>query len=190
MRAAAKAQAVGPGYKWIVLVNTTLAMLMATIDSSIVTISLPDITRTIGASVAEAMWVVIGYQVVSSTLLLPFARLADMKGRVRLYNLGFVVFTVASVVCGLSQSGAQLVAFRLIQGIGAALLSANSTALVTDAFPAHQRGFALSINMVAAIAGFIFGTLLGGVITEFLGWRYIFFIWRRSSGARQLRERA
>ncbi len=163
-------------YKWVVLINTTIGIVMVSIDSSILTIALPDITHSLHASVIDSMWIVLGYQLVITALLLPFARLADMKGRVRLYNLGFAVFTLASVLCGFAQSGPQLVLFRLVQGIGAALLFANSTALVTDAFPSWQRGVALGINMMAGTTGFIVGVVLGGVITEFLGWRYIFFI--------------
>jgi EmrB/QacA subfamily drug resistance transporter len=163
-------------YKWVVLINTTIGILMASIDGSILTIALPDITRSLHASVVDVMWVVLGFQLVITSLLLPFARLADMKGRVRPYNLGFAVFTLASVLCGFSQSGPQLVLFRLIQGIGAALLFANSTALVIDAFPARQRGVALGFNMMAGTTGFILGTLLGGIIIQFLDWRYIFFI--------------
>lgn len=163
-------------YKWVVLVNTTVGIVMVAVDSSILTIALPNITRSLHASVVESMWIVLGFQLVITALLLPFARLADMKGRVRLYNIGFALFTLASVLCGLSQTGGQLVLFRLVQGIGAALIFANSTALVTDAFPTWQRGFALGINMMAGTSGFVLGTVLGGIITEFLGWRYIFFI--------------
>lgn len=166
----------GIEYKWIVLINTTIGVLMSSLDGSILTISLPDITRSLGASVAEMMWVLMGYSLIVTALLLPISRLADMKGRVNLYNLGFAIFTIASALCGLSQSGMQLVLFRLVQGVGAALLFANGTALLTDAFPPYQRGLALGINSMAATAGFILGTILGGVITEFLGWRYIFFI--------------
>jgi EmrB/QacA subfamily drug resistance transporter len=163
-------------YKWVVLINTTIGVLMSALDSSITTIALPNITRSLHASVPESMWILMGYQLVITALLLPFSRVADMKGRVRSYNLGFAVFTGASVLCGLAQTGTQLVIFRLLQGIGAALLFANSTALITDAFPTAQRGFALSINMVAANSGFILGTVLGGILTEFFGWRYVFFI--------------
>jgi len=160
----------------VVLITTTLGVFMASLDNSILTISLPDILRSISASVVEIMWVVMGYSLVVTALLLPFARLADMKGRVRLFNLGFAMFTAASALCGLSQTGMQLVGFRLLQGIGAALLSSNSVALVTDAFPARERGSALGINMMAATTGYVMGIVAGGVITEFLGWRYIFFI--------------
>ena len=163
-------------YKWVVLINTTLGVFMASLDNSILTISLPDILRSINATVVEIMWVVMGYSLIITALLLPFSRLADMKGRVKLFNLGFAIFTVSSALCGLSQTGSQLVAFRLLQGIGSALLLSNSVALLTDAFPLHERGSALGINMMMATTGFVMGIVAGGVITEFLGWRYIFFI--------------
>ena len=163
-------------YKWIVLINTTIGLFMGALDSSIVTIALPDITHSLDATVVQTMWVVMGYQLVITALMMPFSRLADMKGRVGPYTFGFAVFTVASALCGFAQDGSQLVFFRVLQGIGSALLFANSTALVTDAFPGWQRGFALGINSMVGISGFILGTVLGGVITEFLGWRYIFFI--------------
>jgi EmrB/QacA subfamily drug resistance transporter len=164
------------GYKWIALINTSIGMFMSALDSSIVTVALPDITRSLSASVVEIMWVVMGFQLVVTSLQLPVSRLADMKGRVRIYNIGFAVFTLASAMCGMSQSGAQLVLFRLVQGGGAAVLSASGTALVTDAFPSRQRGFALSINQLAGITGFMLGAVLGGVLTQLFGWRYIFFI--------------
>ncbi len=151
-------------------------MLMSALDFTIVTIALPDITRSVHASVVESMWIVLAYSLVVAGLLLPMSRLSDMKGRVRLYNLGFAIFTIASALCGISQTGSQLVLFRVIQAAGAALLMANSTALATDAFPGSQRGFALGINQMAGITGFILGTVFGGIITQFLGWRYIFFI--------------
>jgi EmrB/QacA subfamily drug resistance transporter len=164
------------GYKWIALINTSIGMFMSALDSSIVTVALPDITRSLGASVVEIMWVVMGFQLVVTSLQLPVSRLADMKGRVRIYNIGFAVFTLASALCGMSQSGAQLVVCRLMQGVGAAVLSASGTALVTDAFPSRQRGFALSMNQLAGITGFMLGAVLGGILTQLFGWRYIFFI--------------
>src|SRR5215813_4449309 len=105
-------------YKWIVLINTTIGLFMGALDSSIVTIALPDITHSLSATVVETMWVVMGYQLVITALMMPFSRLADMKGRVGPYKLGIVVFTIASALCGFSQTGSQLVFFRLIQGIG------------------------------------------------------------------------
>ncbi|HUZ77392.1 MAG TPA: MFS transporter [Chloroflexota bacterium] len=166
----------GLEYKWVVLINTTVGVVMASLDNSILTISLPSIMHSLNATVVEVMWMVMGYSLVTTALLLPLSRLSDMKGRVKLYNLGFVVFTLSSVACGLSQAGTELLLFRLVQGTGAALLLSNSTALVTDAFPARQRGFALGINMLAGTSAFLGGTLVGGVITQFLGWRYIFFL--------------
>ncbi|HEU0169622.1 MAG TPA: MFS transporter [Chloroflexota bacterium] len=163
-------------YRWVVLINTTIAVFMTSLDNSILTISLPDILRSLNASVVEIMWVVMGYSLVITSLLLPFGRLADMKGRVRLFNIGLVLFTVASMMCGLSQSGMQLVMARFIQGIGAAMVMANSVALLTDAFPLEQRGQALGFNMMAATGGWVFGSVAGGVITQFLGWRYVFFV--------------
>lgn len=166
----------GLEYKWVVLINTTIGVLMASLDNSIVTIALPSITRDLHASIVAMMWVMMGYSLVITSVLLPVSRLADMKGRVRIYNIGFALFTVSSALCGFAQSGEQLVLFRLIQGVGAACLYANGTALVTDAFPAKERGFALGLNLTVGVSGFILGTVLGGVITQFLGWRYIFYI--------------
>ncbi len=163
-------------YKWVVLINTTVGVVMSSIDGSILTISLPNIMRSINASVVEVMWTVMGYSLVMTSLMLPFARLADMKGRVRLYNLGFLVFTLASALCGFAQTGGQLVIFRLIQGVGSALLISNSTALIIDAVPDRERGAALGFNMMAGTTAFVAGTVVGGVITEFVSWRYIFFL--------------
>src|SRR5256885_1145712 len=113
-------------YKWIVLINTTIGLFMGALDSSIVTIALPDITHSLSATVAETMWVVMGYQLVITALMMPFSRLADMKGRVGPYRFGFAVFTISSALCGFAQTGTELVFFRLLQGIGSALLFANS----------------------------------------------------------------
>lgn len=166
----------GLDYKWVVLINTTVGVVMSSLDGSILTISLPSIMHSVNASVVEVMWMVMGYSLMTTALLLPLARLADMKGRVKLYNLGFAIFTLSSGLCGFSQTGTQLLAFRLVQAVGAALLISNSTALVIDAFPDWQRGTALGINMLAGTTGFLAGTILGGAITEFVSWRYIFFI--------------
>jgi len=166
----------GLSYKWVVLINTTVGVVMSSLDGSILTISLPNITRSINASVVEVMWVVMGYSLITTSLILPIARLADMKGRVRLYNLGFAIFTLASALCGFAQTGAQLVVFRLVQGVGSALLISNSTALIIDAVPDRERGAALGFNMMAGTTAFVTGTVVGGVITQFLSWRYIFFL--------------
>ena len=163
--------------KWIVLSNTTIGTLMASIDSSIVLISLPTIGRQLpGAGPAVLLWVMLAYSVVTTTLLLSFGRLSDMFGRVRLYTLGFAVFTIGSGIASFSQTGPELLAARIVQGAGAAFLWSNSAALLTDAFPMGERGKALGINQVAALSGAAVGLVLGGVLTTTLGWRSIFWV--------------
>ena len=160
----------------VVLINTTIGALMASLDASIMTVSLPTIARDLHTGVGLMLWIMMGYTVMITALLLPFGRLADIHGRVKLYGIGFIVFTLSSALCGFSPSGTFLLVGRLIQGIGAALLWSNSTAILTDAFPRQGRGFALGINQVAALSGSVGGLLLGGVITATLGWRWIFFV--------------
>jgi EmrB/QacA subfamily drug resistance transporter len=171
-------------YKWIALSNTTIGTLMASLDSTIVLISLPAIFRGIDiaplSSFQYLLWILFGYSVVTSTLLVTFGRISDMFGRVRLYNLGFAVFTVGSLLCYLTPStgdlGAlELIIFRLVQGVGAAFLFANSIAIITDAFPANERGQAMGINMVALLAGSLIGLVGGGVLATW-DWRYIFLV--------------
>ena len=177
---------VGPHYKWIVLTNTTLGLLMATIDASIVLIALPAIFKGIGINPLAPgesnyfLWLLLGYMVVTTTLLVTFGRISDMFGRVRFYNLGFAIFTVGSTLLaftpGTGNAGAtELVIFRLIQGVGAAFLFANSAAILTDAFPLHERGRALGINQIAAIAGSFIGLILGGVLAV-INWRLVFLV--------------
>jgi MFS family permease len=173
-------------YKWIALSNTTLGTLLATINSSIVLISLPAIFRGIGlnplapGNVGYLLWMLMGYLVVTAVLVVLFGRLGDMYGRVRIYNLGFVVFTVAAIALSFDpfhlDAGAMwLIGWRVIQGIGGAMLMASSSAILTDAFPANQRGMALGVNMVAAVAGGFLGLLIGGVLAEW-DWRAIFWV--------------
>jgi MFS family permease len=175
-----------PFYKWIALSNTTLGTLMATINASIVLISLPAIFRGIGlnplapANVSYLLWMLMGYLVVTAVLVVLFGRLGDMYGRVRIYNLGFVVFTVAAIALSfdpfhLGGGAVWLIGWRVIQGIGGAMLMASSSAILTDAFPANQRGMALGVNMVAAVAGSFLGLLIGGVLSEW-DWRAIFWV--------------
>lgn len=175
-----------PLYKWIVLSNTTLGILLAAINASIVLISLPAIFRGIGlnplapGNVSYLLWMIMGYLVVTAVLVVPFGRLGDMFGRVRIYNLGFVVFTVAAVALSfdpfhLGGGAVWLIAWRVIQGIGGAMLMASSSAILTDAFPANQRGMALGVNMVAAVAGSFLGLLIGGVLSEW-HWQAIFWV--------------
>ncbi len=164
-------------YKWRVLSNTTIATLMASIDSNIVLISLPTIGRELPQTNATLLlWVLLGYSLLTATLLLNFGRLSDMFGRVRLYVLGFAVFTVGSLLCGFSQTGIELVGFRLVQAVGAGFLFSNSAAIITDAFPPNERGRALGINQVSIVVGAVSGLVLGGIITSTIGWRWIFFV--------------
>ena len=175
-----------PRYKWIVLTNTTLGMLIATINASIVLISLPAIFNGIGldplaaGNVSYLLWMIMGFLLVSAVLVVALGRLGDMYGRVKMYNLGFVVFTISSIALSLDPfhagKGAMwLILWRVVQAIGGAMLFANSTAILTDAFPSHQRGMALGINQVAAIAGSFIGLVLGGVLAEW-DWRSIFWV--------------
>jgi EmrB/QacA subfamily drug resistance transporter len=166
----------GIDYKWIALSVTTIGALMAAIDSTIVILALPDMMVKLHADLVEMVWVIMAYILMSSVCLLTFGRIADMFGRVRMYNLGFVIFTVGSALCGLSQSAAQLIAFRLVQGAGAAFMMVNSPAIIAEVFPPNQRGRALGINGVTWAIGGIAGPLLGGLILAAANWRWIFFI--------------
>lgn len=163
-------------YKYTVLTNTTIGAFMSQLDGNIVLIALPTITRSLNASAFEALWVLMGYILMTAVLLLAFGRLADMYGKVRLYNLGFAIFTIGSGLCSLSINGGMLVFFRLIQGIGAALIWANNAAILTDAFPPNERGRAIGVNLVAGISGSVIGLILGGILTVALGWQSIFWI--------------
>jgi MFS family permease len=171
-------------YKWVALSNTTLGMLMASIDSTIVMIALPSIFRGINidpfSSFQYMLWILFGYSIVTATLLVTFGRLSDMFGRVRLYNLGFAIFTVGSILLSITpnqgDAGAiELIVFRIIQGIGGAFLFANGAAIITDAFPSNERGKALGINQIAFLAGSLIGLVLGGILAVF-NWRLVFLV--------------
>jgi MFS family permease len=175
-----------PHYKWVALSNTTVGMFLATVNASIVLISLPAIFRGIGldplapGNGSYLLWMLMGFLLVTAVFVVTFGRLGDIYGRVRIYNLGFVVFAVASVALSVDplhgSSGALwLIAWRVVQGIGGAMLFANSAAILTDAFPADQRGLALGVNQVAAIAGSFIGLVLGGVLSEW-DWRAVFWV--------------
>jgi MFS family permease len=163
-------------YKWVALSNTTIGMLMASIDSTIVLIALPAIFRGINldpfTSFQYLLWLLFGYSIVTATLLVTFGRISDMFGRVRLYNLGFAIFTVGSVLCSLTPSqgalgATELIIFRIIQGVGGAFLFANGAAIITDAFPPNERGKALGISQVAFLAGSLLGLVLGGILAVY-----------------------
>jgi MFS family permease len=173
-------------YKWVALSNTTLGMLMATINASILLTALPDIFRGIGidplapGNTSYLLWLILGFMVVMAVLLVSLGRLGDIYGRVRMFNLGFAVFTAFSILLSVtwmhgSDGAIWLILMRVGQGVGASLLFANSSAILTDAFPAHQRGLAMGINSIAAIAGSFLGLVLGGVLAP-VSWRLIFLV--------------
>ncbi len=163
-------------YKWIVLSVTTIGALMAAIDSTIVILALPDMMVKLHADLIEMIWVIMGYILISTVFLLTFGRIADMFGRVRMYNLGFVIFTVGSALCGFSANATELILFRLVQGSGAAMMVVNSVALITEVFPPNERGKALGINAITFSFGGVAGPILGGLILTLADWRWIFFI--------------
>jgi EmrB/QacA subfamily drug resistance transporter len=164
-------------YKYVVLTNTTIGAFMAVLDSNIVLIALPTISADLHTSPFEAVWIIMGYVLVTASLLMTFGRLSDIFGRVRLYNLGFALFTIGSGLCSIAPSGTTLVLFRLVQGSGGALIFSNAAALLTDVFPPTERGKALGLNQVAGTVGSVLGLALGGVLAgSFLGWRSIFWI--------------
>jgi EmrB/QacA subfamily drug resistance transporter len=165
-----------PAYKWIALSVTTVGSLMAAIDSTIVILALPNMLENLHSDLVVMTWVIMGYIMVSTVLQLTFGRMADMFGRVRMYNLGFVVFTLGSVLCGIAPNAAFLIAARVVQGIGGAMLTANSMAIITEVFPGDERGKAMGFNSVTWGAGSVLGPVLGGFILAVASWRWIFFI--------------
>jgi MFS family permease len=177
---------VGSRYKWIALINTTIGVLMVTISGSITLISLPDIFRGIHlnplapGNTSYFLWMLMGFLLVTAVLVVSFGRIGDMFGRVRMYNLGFAIFTLFSILLSLTwMSGTAgalwLIIMRVFQGVGGAFLFANSSAILTDAFPHNQRGLALGINSVAAIAGSFLGLLIGGILAP-IDWRLVFLV--------------
>jgi MFS family permease len=176
----------GDNYKWIALSNCTLGVLLATLDASITLIAMPDIFRGIKldplvpGNSFYLLWMIFGFLIVTSVLIVSLGRLGDMFGRVRIYNLGFVIYTVASLILTVDwlngREGATfLIVFRVVQGIGAACLLANSAAIITDAFPANQRGMALGINNIVGVSGMFVGLVLGGILAPMFGtvWAYL-----------------
>ncbi|HWD65308.1 MAG TPA: MFS transporter [Solirubrobacteraceae bacterium] len=177
---------VSDSYKWVALSNTTLAVLLATLDASITLIAMPDIFRGIKLDPLQSgnsfylLWMVLGYLIVSSVLIVSLGRLGDMFGRVKIYNLGFVIYTVASLLLTIdwmtgSAGAIYLIVLRLVQGVGGAFLLANSAAILTDAFPSNQRGMALGINNIVGVSGMFVGLVLGGILAP-IDWRLVFLI--------------
>ena len=163
-------------YKWVALSVTSVGTFMAYLDSSIVVIGLPTILQDLHASIVHGIWIITGYTLMLTILLVLLGRLADLYGRVRLYNLGFAIFTIGSLLCALSRTGTQLIIFRFLQGAGAALLYANGGAIITDAFPKSELGMGLGTNIMAVNLGSIVGYTLGGVMITYFGWRSIFLL--------------
>jgi MFS family permease len=175
-----------PRYKWVALSNTTLGTLLATVNASIVLISLPAIFKGIQlnplepGNVSYLLWMLMGYMLVTAVLVVTLGRLGDMYGRVKIYNAGFAIFTLTSIVLSLDPFGGGggamwLIGWRVVQAIGGAMLMANSAAIITDAFPARQRGMALGVNIVSALAGSFIGLVAGGVLAEW-DWRSVFWV--------------
>jgi MFS family permease len=173
-------------YKWIALSNTTLGVLLATLDASITLIAMPDIFRGIHldplvpSNSFYLLWMILGYLVVSSVMIVSLGRLGDMYGRVKIYNLGFVIYTVASLLLTVDwmtgRDGATyLIVLRIVQGLGGACLLANAAAIITDAFPSNQRGMALGINNIVGVSGMFVGLVLGGILAP-IDWRLVFLI--------------
>jgi MFS family permease len=174
------------GYRWVALANTTAAVFMSQLDGSIVIIALPAIFRGVHldplapGNIAYLLWMIMGYRLVQAVTVVSFGRLGDMFGRVRIYNAGFAVFTVASVLLSFDpfdggHGALWLISWRMVQALGGGMLTANSAAILTDAFPADQRGFALGINQVAGLAGMFVGLVAGGLLAA-LDWRAVFWV--------------
>jgi len=173
-------------YKWVALSVVTMGMFMATIDSSIVLIAMPAIFKGIGLDPLEPsntfylLWMMLGFLIVTSVLVVSLGRLGDMYGRVRIYNAGFAIFTVFSAALSVTwmhghAAGLWLIIMRLFQALGAAMLMANSSAILTDAFPRHQRGLAMGVNQAAAFSGSFIGLIVGGLLAPF-DWHLIFLV--------------
>ena len=184
------AQQHDPHYKWIALSNTTLGVLMATINASIMLIALPNIFDGIAlnpllpSNVSYLLWLILGFLVTTAVLVVSLGRVGDMFGRVKMYNAGFAVFSVFSVLLAVTWMHGTagvlwLIVMRILQGVGGAMLMANSNAIITDAFPVEQRGLALGLTQVAGIAGSFLGLIIGGVLGP-IDWRLVFWCQYRS----------
>ena len=185
---------------------TTVGILCATLNSSILLISLPAIFNGLGLdplapeNISYLLWMLMGFLLVTAVLVVTFGRLGDQYGRAKIFNLGFLIFTIGSIGCALapntgSAGALEIIIMRVVQGVGGAMLMANSTAIITDAFPAERRGFALGVNQVAAVAGSFFGLVVGGLLSEW-NWRAVFWvsvpigIWGTWAGYRTLHDKA
>jgi EmrB/QacA subfamily drug resistance transporter len=163
-------------YKWTVLTVTTVGVLMSGIDSRIVVIGLPVVAASLHADAEQAIWFTQAYIIGSTVALLFLGRISDMVGRVKIYNLGFAIFTAGSLITSLSPTPDFFIAARIFQGLGSAALFSNSAAVITDAFPRTELGNALGINSVAFRAGSMFGLTLSGLILAYFDWRFLFYV--------------
>ena len=186
MTATDQGEATTSNYHWVALANTTAAVFMATLDGSIVLIALPAIFKGIGldplqpANIGFLLWMIMGYRLVQAVLVVPVGWLGDLFGRVRIYNAGFLVFTIASILLSFDpfragHAALWLIVWRIVQALGGSMLTANSAAILTDAFPADRRGFALGVNQVAGLAGQFIGLTLGGLLAVW-DWRAVFWV--------------
>ncbi len=162
--------------KWYVMAAVAMGVFLTTIDASIVNLALPTLVRYFDTTFAIVQWVVLAYLLTISTLMLSFGRLADMIGKKRLYAIGFVVFTVGSVLCGISPTAFWLIGFRVVQAIGGAMILALSMAIITESFPPDERGRALGLSGTAVSVGIVVGPTLGGLLVDALSWRWIFYV--------------
>ena len=161
-------------YKWWALSCTSLGMLLATVNSGTLVIALPNLEQALGVDLLTLVWVILAYMIASTVLVLTFGRLSDVFGRKQAYVAGFLVFSLASLGAGFASGGADLIVWRIVQGVGAALIFANASALVTDAFPREQLGIAMGTNVMVAAVGLVLGPVLGGVLVE-ISWHWVFW---------------
>ncbi len=162
--------------KWFVMAAIAMGIFLGTIDGSIVNAALPTLETEFGTSFAAVQWIVLGYLLVLATLTMGVGRLGDMRGKRPIYTAGFAVFTVASTLCGLAPGIGWLIAFRIVQGIGSAMIFALGFAILTEAFPASERGRALGLAGTLVSIGVAIGPALGGLIIDTLSWRWIFLV--------------
>jgi MFS family permease len=163
-------------YKWVALTVTTVGVLMVGIDTRIVIVGLPQVASQLHADAEQAIWITQSYVLANTVLLLLIGRLSDIFGRVKIYTVGFGVFTIGSALTSLGLDPIQVIVFRAVQGLGAALVFTNSIAILTDATPSNELGFSLGINQIAFRSGAIMGLTLSGLILSFLDWRALFYI--------------
>ncbi len=163
-------------YRRIAITIVMMGVMMSAVDTTAVVLALPVIIVDLNSNIITMVWVLLAYLLVIAILGTQVGRLGDMFGRVRMYNIGFGVFTFGSLLCGIATNGSMFIGFRVLQGVGGALISSNSGAIVADTFPQKERGKAFGITGMGFSIGAILGILVGGAFVTFLSWRYIFFI--------------